>query len=68
MRRKTWRNPDETADVTQFFVENGRYYKAWAHRSDAEIFLREVAKAGYATAPDYENQLIQTYNWFKRNS
>ena len=55
-------------DHANFFLVNGRYYKAWAFRSDAETFLREVAKAGYATAPDYEAQLISTLKWFQKNS
>jgi len=66
---KKYPTPEESfIKHAQFFVENGRYYKAWAHRSDAEVFLREVAKAGYATAPDYENALISTLKWFQKNS
>ena len=33
-----------------------------------EYFLREVAKAGYATDPLYEKKLIDTLDWFKKNS
>lgn len=55
-------------DHADFFQQNSRYYKAWAYRSDAEKFLREVARAGYATAPDYEQQLISTLRWLQRNS
>jgi flagellum-specific peptidoglycan hydrolase FlgJ len=30
-----------------------RYKKAWAHKDDPHAFIREVHKAGYATAPNY---------------
>jgi len=55
-------------DHAKFFLENSRYRYAWNCRGDAEQFLREVAKAGYATAPDYEKQLIDTLRWFQKNS
>jgi flagellar protein FlgJ len=55
-------------DHANFFLQNGRYSDAWHHRGDAELFLRLVAKAGYATAPDYEKQLVDTLKWFQRNS
>ena len=55
-------------DHANFFVQNSRYAKAWKVRDNAEQFLREIARAGYATAPDYEQQLISTLRWFQRNS
>lgn len=55
-------------DHALFFQQNSRYSRAWAMRNDAEQFLREVARAGYATAPDYEQQLVSTLRWFQRNS
>lgn len=55
-------------DHANFFLQNGRYSRAWNCRADAEQFLREVAKAGYATAPDYEQQLIDTLRWFQKHS
>lgn len=41
----------------QFFFKNNRYAKALLVRSDPYKFAEEVAKAGYATAPDYANSL-----------
>ena len=55
-------------DHANYFLQNSRYYKARAYRGDAEQFLREVPRAGYATAPDYEQQLISTLRWFQKNS
>lgn len=44
-------------DHAQFFFKNNRYAKALLVRSDPYKFAEEVAKAGYATAPDYGNSL-----------
>lgn len=44
-------------DHAKFLIENKRYSKAFEYK-DAENFALEVAKAGYATAPDYSTQLI----------
>ena len=55
-------------DHAEFFVKNPRYRFAWAVRHDAELFLKEVAKAGYATDPDYEKKLIETLKWFQANA
>jgi len=44
-------------DHAQFFFKNNRYAKALLVRSDPYKFAEEVAKAGYATAPDYANSL-----------
>jgi flagellum-specific peptidoglycan hydrolase FlgJ len=40
-------------DHTKFFFANARYAKALEVRSDPYKFIAEIAKAGYATAPDY---------------
>lgn len=42
---------------SQFFFINKRYAKALLVRNDPYKFADEVAKAGYATAPDYANSL-----------
>lgn len=55
-------------DHANFFVQNGRYSRAWNSRGDAEEFLRQVARAGYATDPDYEKKLIDTLRWFQKHS
>lgn len=58
----------EFEDHTKFFLENSRYNQAWHSRGDAEEFLRQVARSGYATDPDYENKLISTLRWFEKHS
>lgn len=40
-----------------FFLKNKRYAEAIKYKSNPERFFEEIAKAGYATAPDYANQL-----------
>lgn len=44
-------------DHAQFFFKNNRYAKALLVKADPYKFADEVAKAGYATAPDYANSL-----------
>lgn len=44
-------------DHINFFLKNKRYAEAIKHKSNPERFFEEIAKAGYATAPDYTNQL-----------
>lgn len=40
-------------DHTMFFQRNSCYAKAWVVRADADQFVVEIAKAGYATGPTY---------------
>lgn len=50
--------PEECfTDHAQFFFKNKRYAKALEVRSDPYKFAEEVAKAGYATAPNYADSL-----------
>lgn len=44
-------------DHIQFFLKNPRYAEAVKHKADYNRFFEEIARAGYATAPDYEEQL-----------
>lgn len=44
-------------DHSRFFFENPRYKKALEVRQDANRFVEEIAKAGYATAPNYAGTL-----------
>ena len=44
-------------DHAMFFVNNKRYSRAMAVKADPVLFIDEVAKAGYATAPDYAKVL-----------
>jgi len=55
-------------DHSKYFLDNGRYHKAWAYRGDAEIFIKEVARAGYATDPLYAEKLLSTLKWFQNYS
>lgn len=78
-RRKKWkyivrdwfRKYDSPAgsfiDHAQFFLKNPRYGNAVANGSDPVRFFQEVAKAGYATAPDYATVLIQLVNMIRRH-
>ena len=66
---RKYKTPEESfTDHAKFFVENGRYSRAWNARGDAEEFLRQVARAGYATDPEYESKLIATLRWFQKHS
>lgn len=44
-------------DHINFFLKNKRYSEAIKYKHIPERFFEEIAKAGYATAPDYANQL-----------
>jgi len=78
-RRKRWkyvvkdwfRKYDSPAgsfkDHAQFFLQNQRYAVAMTNAGDPIRFLQEVAKAGYATAPDYAKILIQLVKMIQRN-
>lgn len=44
-------------DHINFFLKNKRYAEAIKYKSNPERFFEEIAKAGYATAPDYATQL-----------
>lgn len=49
-------------DHVNFFLKNPRYAKALKVKDKPTLFFDEIAKAGYATAPDYANQLKQVMN------
>jgi flagellar protein FlgJ len=44
-------------DHAYFFIENKRYAEALKVKSDPYRFIDEIAKAGYATAPNYAELL-----------
>jgi flagellar protein FlgJ len=46
-------------DHVNFFLKNPRYAKAIKVKNTPTLFFDEIAKAGYATAPDYAEQLKQ---------
>ena len=52
-------SPGEAVDgFADFVLENPRYAPALAVAPDAEAFLRELHRAGYATDPDYADKAI----------
>ncbi len=53
-------------DHAILFFKLKRYAKAWEVRHDAERFFIEIAKAGYATAPNYAERLIGVSKIIKR--
>ena len=55
-------------DHAQFFFKNKRYAKALEVKADPYKFAEEVAKAGYATSPDYAEQLKAVIRTIERNS
>lgn len=49
-------------DHVNFFLRNPRYKTALLHKNNPTRFFEEISKAGYATAPDYANQLKAVMN------
>lgn len=45
-------------DYGRFLSVNKRYATAFSYPNDPEKFIHEVAKAGYATNPDYEKHIV----------
>ena len=55
---RKYATPEESfTDHANFFLVNKRYSKALEVKSDPYAFADEVAKTGYATAPDYAHTL-----------
>lgn len=51
---RKYKTPEECfTDHTNFFFKNSRYKTALTVKSDPYKFIDEIAKAGYATAPEY---------------
>lgn len=51
---RKYSTPEESfTDHANFFIKNKRYSKALVVKNDPYLFLEEISKAGYATAPDY---------------
>lgn len=70
---RRYNSPEESfSDHADFFYRNQRYKKALAVKADALLFLSEVAKAGYATDPDYENKIVEIckyiQSWVRQKS
>lgn len=60
---------DSFKDHANFILENKRYSKALEYRDKPTFFSREIARAGYATGPEYEKLFIactlQVYNYLE---
>jgi len=54
-------------DHANFFFENKRYSKALEHRHDPYMFAEEIAKAGYATDPNYASVLKSVIRTIEKN-
>lgn len=51
---RKYNSPEECfTDHAKFFLKNPRYSKALEVKENPYLFFVEIAKAGYATAPDY---------------
>jgi flagellum-specific peptidoglycan hydrolase FlgJ len=59
--------PDMEASVLDHarFLLHPRYSKAFAVRDDYQAFCHEIAKAGYATDPEYPQKLINLIEGFQ---
>lgn len=53
-------------DHADFFFKNKRYAKALEVRHVPELFLTEVAKAGYATDPQYRKKILWCLDEIKK--
>jgi flagellar protein FlgJ len=53
-------------DHAQFFIRNPRYSQAMKVKVDPELFIQEVSKAGYATDPNYDKNLISIVHTLKK--
>ena len=56
------------SEHARFFLRNRRYARALQFKTDPDTFAREIHKAGYATAPNYADQLIalmRKYNLYR---
>ena len=60
--------PEECfTDHGNFFIRNKRYSEALKVKSDPYKFIDEIAKAGYATAPDYATILKKIARSIEKN-
>lgn len=57
---------DGFADHGKFLKDNKRYANAFNFKSNPAEFARQIALAGYATAPNYGTILVQTIDNIKK--
>ncbi|CAM3208856.1 glucosaminidase domain-containing protein [Stackebrandtia soli] len=55
---------DSFADHGLYLSTNERYAKAFDHTADADRFIVEVHRAGYATDPKYADKIIKLMNQY----
>ncbi len=55
---------DSFLDHAYFFLENPRYATALRYTAQPQEFARQIARAGYATDPNYASQLIGYMNQY----
>lgn len=66
---RKYNTPEESfTDHTNFFYKNKRYFNALQVRQDPYKFATEIAKAGYASAPDYAQSLHKMIDLIKKLS
>jgi len=53
-------------DYARLITSNSRYKAALQYTADPEQYIREVAKAGYATDPNYAANIIAVINSIKK--
>lgn len=64
---RAYKSPEECfTDHANFFVKNSRYKAALLVKNDPYKFATEIAKAKYATAPDYEQTLHKMIDLIKK--
>lgn len=65
---RKYKTPEESfTDHAQFFFKNKRYADALKVKSDPYAFIEAIAKAGYATAPDYATVLKSVVKSIQRH-
>lgn len=57
--RRYHNRTESITDYVRLMSTKERYAEAWAHRHDHKRYVRLMHKAGYATAPNYADQLIK---------
>ena len=64
---RKYATPEESfTDHANFFFKNKRYAEALKHSADPYEFASQVAKAGYATDPDYAASLYKVITMIKK--
>lgn len=64
---RKYNTPEESfTDHAKFLIANSRYKEALKVKNDPELFIDAIAKAGYATDPNYAKLLKQLVAMIKR--